>query len=101
MILSDEVAIRARLEPGQCNDPINVLLTKTPTIMPRVITTWEPKNTAISTSPEGVTVVYKDRDGRNLLRLVVNMRRLEESISLYIFLLLLMLLGVVWDYLNY
>lgn len=81
MILSDEVAIRARLESGQCNDPINVLLSKTPTIMPRVITTWDPKNIAISTSLEGVMVVYKDHDERNLLRLVINIRRLEESIA--------------------
>lgn len=91
MTLDDEIAFHSKLE--HCEDtPINELLSKRALNMPRVIATWEPKRTAVHISTKDVAVIFKDHDGGNLIGVIIDIRRLEDSICVEVFLCLLLLL---------
>lgn len=93
MTLDDEIAFRSKSKLEHCEDtPINELLSKRALNMRPVITNWEPKRTAVHISTEGVAVIYKDHNGGNLMRVIIDMRRLDDSICLEVFLCLLLLL---------
>lgn len=71
LTLEEEIAICSGPEP------INSFFRRRPKLMPKVITTWDPRSTTIDISAQGVAVIFKDGKGQNLLRVTVDVRKLD------------------------